>query len=166
MYTIELVKNKFWILEDAGVKVGLIRRVNENCFDLYGTRVWEDPRNVSLSSLEEQFGKGILTPKEIVKSISVDYGETLTDVLGYPAKHAAHNVKHIEVKGKQVPTYTKSASSEVRYAAGYYGLQFASMWKNAYCVKLGTLDEYNFIGPFKTTTELEAEVLLKNRENE
>ena len=26
MYTVEIVKDKFWIVEDAGIKLGLIRK--------------------------------------------------------------------------------------------------------------------------------------------
>ena len=53
-------------------------------------------------------------------------------------------------------TYTKTENSKTLYAAGYYGLHFNGVWRNTYCVKLETLDNYEFVGPFKTKTELEA----------
>ena len=50
-------------------------------------------------------------------------------------------------------------------AAGYYGLHFSGVWRNTYCVKLETLDNYEFVGPFKTKTELEAEVLKASKQD-
>ena len=30
---------------------------------------------------------------------------------------------------------------------GYYGLHFNGVWRNTYCVKLETLENYEFVGP-------------------
>ena len=42
-------------------------------------------------------------------------------------------------------------------------MHFNGVWRNTYCVKLETLDNYEFVGPFKTKTELEAEVLKASK---
>ena len=64
----------------------------------------------------------------------------------------------INLLTKSIPVYTKKKKSKVLYAAGYYGLFPGAGWKNAYCVKRETLDTYEYIGPFKSKTQLEAEI--------
>ncbi len=34
MYTTEIIKDKFWILEDAGVKLGTIRKKDDSDFEV------------------------------------------------------------------------------------------------------------------------------------
>ena len=60
-----------------------------------------------------------------------------------------YNTETIELKGKQIPTYTKTETSKVRYAAGYYGVRFAADWRWFYGGKLDTLNTYEFIGPYQ-----------------
>ena len=154
MYTIEIVKDKFWILEDAGIKLGTIRRTKSSDFEVI---IKEDGfETLSLDALTSKFGSKILTPREFKKIESVEYGKDIDEVEGYPSKHRAYN-KSTDDKG--IPIYTKTETSKVLYAAGYYGLAFPGAgWKNAYCVKRETLDNYEYIGPFKSKTHLEAEI--------
>ena len=156
MYTTEIVKDRFWILEDSGVKLGTIRKSGENFEVILRGEGVED---LSQQALTTKYGRKILESKISTKIESVDYGKALTEVEGYPCKHKGFNTGFSEKRGKNCPVYTKSETSKVFYAAGYYGLHFSGIWRNAYCVKLETLDNYEFVGPFKTKTELEAEVL-------
>lgn len=162
MYTSEIIKDRFWILEDSGVKLGTIRKTDETFQVILRGEGVED---LSLQALTLKFGKKILEAKVVNKIDSVDYGKTLTEVEGYPCKHNGYNTGFSEKQGKKVPVYTKSETSKVFYAAGYYGLHFTGVWRNAYCVKLETLDNYEFVGPFKSKTELEAEVLRVSKVN-
>lgn len=153
MYTVEIVKDKFWILEDAGIKLGTIRRTKSSDFEVI---IREDGfETLSLDALTSRFGSKILTPREFKKIESVEYGKDIDEVEGYPSKHRAYN-KALDENG--IPVYTKTEKSKVLYAAGYYGLHFTGVWRNTYCVKRETLDNYEFIGPFKTKTHLEAEI--------
>ena len=34
MYTVEIVKDKFWILEDVGIKLGTLRRTKSSNFEV------------------------------------------------------------------------------------------------------------------------------------
>lgn len=163
MYTSEIVKDKFWILEDAGVKIGTIRKTSMQKFEVI-IRDAIGGELLSLDALTLKFGDKILESKQVKKIESVDYGKDLDEVNGFPSKHRAFNKDTVEKSNRTVPTYTKTEKSQVRYAAGYYGLHFTGVWRNAYCVKLETLDTYEFVGPFKTKSELEAEVLRKTRE--
>ena len=154
MYTVEIVKDKFWILEDAGIKLGTVRRTKSSDFEVI---IKEDGlETLSLNALTSKFGSKILESKQVKKIESVEYGKDIDEVEGYPSKHRAYN-KALDDKG--LPVYTKTEKSKVLYAAGYYGLSFPGAgWKNTYCVKRETLDNYEYIGPFKTKTHLEAEI--------
>ena len=161
MYTIEIIKDKFWIVEDAGVKLGTIRRSSSSDFEV----IMNDELVVVLLShnaLTSKFGNKILESKQVKKIEAVEYGKDIDEVEGYPCKHRAFN-KSIE---NGIPVYTKTEKSTVKYAAGYYGLHFTGVWRNAYCVKLDTLGTYEYVGPFKTKTQLEAEVLKRSKQDE
>jgi len=84
----------------------------------------------------------------------------------YPSKHMPYNIETIELKGKQIPTYTKSKTSKVRYVAGYYGVRFPTDWRWFYGGKLNTLNTYSFIGPFKTKSEMQNETKLAIKRDE
>ena len=164
MYTTEIIKDKFWILEDAGVKLGTIRKGDSDAnFEVIMRNKGVD--YLDLDALTTKYGKTILTPKLVKKIESVEYGKALDEVEGYPCKHKACNSGMQTVQGKQIPVYTKSDTSKTFYAAGYYGLHFSGVWRNTYCVKLETLDNYEFVGPFKTKSELEAEVLKASKQD-
>ena len=158
MYTVEIVKDKFWIVEDAGIKLGLIRKTESSDFEVI---IREDGfETLSLDALTSRFGSKILESKQVKKIESVEYGKDIDEVEGYPSKHRAYN-KSKDDKG--IPVYTKTEKSKVIYAAGYYGLHFTGVWRNAYRVKRETLDTYEYIGPFKTKTQLEAEIARINK---
>lgn len=159
MYTVEIVKDKFWILEDSGIKLGTVRRTKSSDFEVI---IKEEGQEVlSLNALTSRFGSKILESRQVKKIESVEYGKDIDDVEGYPSKHRAYNKS---LDDKNIPIYTKTEKSKVLYAAGYYGLSFPGAgWKNAYCVKRETLDNYEYIGPFKTKTQLEAEINRINK---
>jgi len=159
MYTVEIVKDKFWIVEDAGIKLGIIRKTKYSHFEVI-MRDSLDIETLPFDALTSKYGSKILKSKQVKKIESVDYGKDLDSVNDYPTKHHAYN-KSTDDKG--IPVYTKTEKSKVIYAAGYYGLHFTGVWRNAYCVKRETLDTYEYIGPFKTKTQLEAEIARINK---
>ncbi len=65
IYTKEIVKDKFWILENSGVKIGTIRFCSSDDFEL---NIKEEDvainKHISLSELTSRFGDNILVPKE------------------------------------------------------------------------------------------------------
>lgn len=158
MYTVEIVKDRFWIVEDAGIKLGLIRKTRSSDFEVIMQDVG-DIETLPLDALTSKFGSKILESRQVKKIESVEYGKDLDEVNGVPTKHNAFNKQSVVIAEKDIPTYTKTEKSQVVYAAGYYGLKFPEAgWKNAYCVKLETLYNYVFIGPFNSKTQLEAEI--------
>lgn len=158
MYTVEIVKDRFWIVEDAGIKLGLIRKTRSSDFEV----IMQDALSVEtlpFDALTSKYGSKILESKQVKKIESVEYGKDIDAVEGVPTKHKAFNKKTIIIANKNIPVYTKTEKSEVVYAAGYYGLKFPEAgWKNAYCVKAETLHNYVFIGPFNSKTQLESEI--------
>ena len=172
IYTKEIVKDKFWIVQNSGVKIGTIRFCSSDDFEL-NLRDDELSTNehISLSELTSRFGEKILEAKETTVKIVDEnkvgprggWNTSPADIDGYPSKHVVYNTETIELKDKQIPTYTKSATSKVRYAAGYYGVRFPSDWRWFYGGKLETLNTCDFIGPFKTKSEMQTETLLANK---
>ncbi|MDA9373852.1 hypothetical protein N9R43_00500 [bacterium] len=162
MYTVEILKNKFWIVEDAGIKLGLIRKTRSSDFEV----IMQDALGIvtlPFDALTSKYGRNILESRQVKKIESVEYGKDIDEVNGVPSKHKAFNKKTVTIANKDIPVYTKTEKSNVIYAAGYYGLKFPEAgWKNAYCVKMETLHNYVFIGPFNSKTQLEAEI---NRAN-
>ena len=79
---------------------------------------------------------------------------------GYPVDFDGPN--EVLIKGNKLPLFSKKATSEVYYSAGYYCLHFPKNWMPAYCPKLSTLETYEYTGPFKTELEMR-QSLTKNR---
>lgn len=168
MYTRKIVDDRFWLLEEAGIKTALIRRIDEDTFDVYGSLSNEEHscRNVTYDYLEDKYGRDILIPKEFSVIESTDRHGSLDDINGIPCKHKAFNKQTIQIKGKDIPVYTKTEKSKTTYVAGHYGLKFDTVWRCVYCVKSATLETYDFVGPFKTLDEAEAEMTKAAREYE
>ena len=169
IYTKEIVKDKFWILENTGVKIGTIRFCSSDDFELNMKNIDVGSltnEHISLTELTSRFGEKILESKKssVVESNPLSERKALKTSLGivdeYPSKHIPYNIETIELKGKQIPTYTKSKTSKVRYVAGYYGVRFPAKWGWFYGGKLNTLNTYGFIGPFKTKSEMQNETKL------
>ena len=174
IYTKEIVKDKFWILENSGIKIGTIRFCSSDDFvvNVRNTDISNgiDNEHVTRSELTQCFGEKILEAKEspvVVEENKVGprggWNTSMTEIDGYASKHIIHNVETIELKGKQIPTYTKTETSKVRYVAGYYGVRFPSDWRWFYGGKLDTLKDCDFIGPYKTKSEMQSETLLANK---
>ena len=176
IYTKEIVKDKFWILENSGIKIGTLRFCSSDDFvvNVTNTDISKGINNehVTYSELTQCFGGKILESKEspVVESNPLSERKALKTSLGiveeYPSKHIPYNTETIDLKEKQIPTYTKTETSKVRYVAGYYGVRFPTDWRWFYGGKLNTLDTYGFIGPFKTKSEMQNETKLAIKRDE
>ena len=148
--------------------MGTIRKCSSDTFEINIRD--DDTEQTSLSGIMSRFGEKILESKEssvVVEENKVGprggWNTSMSEIDGYVSKHIVHNAETIELKGKQIPTYTKTETSKVRYVAGYYGVRFPSDWRWFYGGKLDTLNTCEFIGPYKTKSEMQTEVLLKNK---
>lgn len=66
------------------------------------------------------------------------------------------NPHEVVIKGNKLPLFSKKSTSDVYYGAGYYCLHFPKNWMPAYCPKLSTLENYEYVGPYKTESEMKA----------
>ena len=141
--TKQLLPDRFWIIENNGVRIGTIQRHDENNFVMTGT----DSTIAQLSKKEVNDQFHIFDQKEIVKKVQ----DVKKEVYGYPTKHVPYNAV-LDVKHK-IPLYSKSENSSNMYAAGYYLVHFPKGWVKGFCPKMITISNNEFKGPFKTVME-------------
>ena len=149
----EVLKDKFWIVEDQGVRIGTLSKNDENFVYTKSGKieVYKD-----LRQLTKTFGKNFL-----VANI-VDNEKNL-DVHGYPTRTTPYNSMY-DIQRK-LPLFTKSEKSKSVYCAGYYLIKFNVNWLKSYCPKLITVERNDYMGPFKTEFEMKAALANVNRSN-
>lgn len=136
-----VVKNKMWIVESLGTKVGNIMAVDEGGV----VYLHDDQREMfpSIKILQKKYNIEFVKaekPKKIKQDVY--------DVYGFPTNSAPNN-EVLDVQ-RYLPIYTKGSKSKSFFCAGYYIIKFSSTWVRAYCPKLITLNRYEYQGPFKT----------------
>ena len=161
-----LVKDKFWIVEQNGQKLGTLQKQENNGWIFLSK---QDQRQVfhTQESLFTKFGFNIFddTIKEQEKSVDkwdVKQAENF-EVHGYPCSQKPYNPLW-DVQ-KNLPLYTKTPKSKSMFCAGYYIVKFETVnWRKAYCPKIITLQRYKYEGPMKSKTEMVARLndALKN----
>lgn len=110
-----------------------------------------------------------LNRKEVNKFFAEDVFQNMIDAVeepkvkkdyfinGFPVDFDMPN--EVILKGNTLPLFSKKATSEVYYSAGYYCLHFPKNWMPAYCPKLSTLDTYEYTGPYKSELEMRTNLL-------
>ena len=146
-----ILDNKFWIVEDAGVKVGTLSKEEDNTFVVTGKGKVEYYTNEN--ALKNKFGKQFFTAK-----ITTVGDEKEKNVHGFPTKVTPFNSMY-DINQK-LPLFTKSEKSSSVYCAGYYLIKFNVNWLKSFCPKLITLERNEYKGPFKTDVEMKAALKL------
>lgn len=141
--TKQLLPNRFWIIENNGVRIGTIQRHDENNFVVTGT----DSTIAQLTKDEVNSQFHIFDAVEVIEPVK----NIKKEVYGYPTKHVPYNAV-LDVKHK-IPLYSKSENSSNMYAAGYYLVHFPKGWVKGFCPKMITISNNEFKGPFKTVME-------------
>ena len=143
----EVLKGKFWLVEDDGVKVGTLSFDNEKYMlnDSKGVCHYFD----SQTQVSTKFDSKINWTK-------LDITETKLNekyVHGMPTSCTPYNPIY-DVQRK-LPLYTKNNKSNSVHSAGYYIVQYPSNgWSRGFCPKLVTLERYPYKGPFKTKADM------------
>lgn len=149
----QVLKDKFWIVEDAGQKVATIQMVDD------GTVVYvsstERRKYASIKLLSRDYN--IIFDKEQKK---IKPSVTEHTVHGYPVSVKPFNILY-DVKHK-FPIYTKTNKSKSYFCAGFYIIKFNHAWVKAYCPKFITLNRYEYQGPYKTKVEMQEQLRLAN----
>jgi len=81
---------------------------------------------------------------------------------GYPVDF--DSPLEVLITGNKLPLFSKKATSEVYYSAGYYCVNFPKNWMPAMCPKLVTLQAYEYAGPFKTEMEMKSNLARLRKE--
>ena len=147
----EVLKNKFWIVEQNGVKVGTLSN-SEECVTYScstGTEVFGN-----MNQLKKHLGK-----INWIKNIEEKKPEEHS-LYDYPTSCSPFNPMY-DVKRK-LPLFTKSNKSKSLYCAGYYVIHFEKGWVKSFCPKLSTLEKYEHKGPMKTELEMRTELSKVN----
>ena len=153
-----LIKDKFWIVEQNGQKLGTLQKKEDNGWVFLNK---QDKRQVyhTQESLFTKFGFNIFEEniEKEVEDKSVDKWDVKQaenfEVHGYPCSQHPFNPM-FDVQ-KQLPVYTKAPKSKSQFCAGYYIICFEKGWRKAYCPKMITLSRYKYKGPMKTKLEMQ-----------
>ena len=146
-----VIENKFYIVEDKNGKVGTAK-VNGKDVEYYNTRT-----DTSVCMTLEQFLEDFA-----VENKSSTAQTSYVTVFGYPTNvFEAFN----ERSQNTLPVFTKKSTSSIEYAAGYYAFEYPNNgWTRAYVPKLKTLDDYPWMGPFKTESDMLLAIRRKKKE--
>lgn len=164
-----LVKDKFWIVEQNGQKLGTLQKQADNGWIFLSKQQSKEVFHTQ-ESLFTKFGFGIfdesnikkLEEEKTVDKWDVKQAESF-EVHGYPCSQKPYNPLW-DVQ-KNLPLYTKTPKSKSMFCAGYYIVKFETVnWRKAYCPKIITLQRYPYKGPIKSKTEMVAQLneALKN----
>lgn len=147
-----IIDGKFWIVEQDGVKVGLLHKKENNKY-AFSNKEGEAIFNKK-DEVVKQFGKNFFQVSENTKVVHAE----VRDVYGYATGSRPYNpLFNVQ---KKLPLFTKSPASKSLYCAGYYTIKFDKGWVKSFCPKLITVERYEYRGPFKT--ELEMKQVLSN----
>ena len=134
-----LVKDKFWIVEQNGQKLGTLQKKENNGW-IYRNNLEKD-LNERLNKAEKET-QIYPTSESLIKKFGVDIfaignQPVVTDevqadnfdVHGFPCSQHPYNPM-FDVQ-KQLPVYTKTPKSKSQFCAGYYIICFEKGWRKA-----------------------------------
>lgn len=139
-----LLKDRFWIVEEEGKKVGTLS-LDEDRY------VFSTPQEVIFFSNKTQIKKTLGIDFKKINIIDSTPNKKL-EVHGYPTSVHPYNEMY-DLKRK-LPLFTKSEKSKSLYCAGHYIVKFEKGWVKSFCPKLITIERYESKGPFKTESQM------------
>jgi len=147
-----LVKDKFWIVEENGQKLGTLQKKDNNGWIYLNKAEKETQVYANAESLVKKFGVDIFAESNSPNKED-EIQQDNFEVHGFPCSQHPYNPM-FDVQ-KQLPVYTKTPKSKSQFCAGYYIICFEKGWRKAYCPKMITLSRYEFKGPMKTKIEMQ-----------
>lgn len=136
----QVVKNKFWIVEQEGKKIATIQQHNEGIAWVNEQQREQFP-NIDL--LKHHYNLHFDKQSNTTRISKI----TKKELYGYPCDCIPMNqvwdIKH------RVPLYTKTKKSKCFYSAGYYIMDDQIV----FCPKYIFINRTSFTGPFKTEQE-------------
>jgi len=153
-----ITETSWLVLGDTeDTRIGLLTQMrNEYILMVKGEKKkFLDRKEVNKYFSEDVFKNVVETEEE--EPVKKDYF-----INGYPVDFDGPN--EVVLKGNTLPLFSKKATSEVYYSAGYYCLHFPKNWMPAYCPKFSTLQTYEYAGPFKTELEMRTQLAKLRKE--
>jgi hypothetical protein len=135
-----VVKNKYWIVEDDGRKIGTVQAADD------GVVLVQDNHRLKYPSIK------VLGTAHNIRFVSGQRTQTrsVDSVYDYPSRGTPYNA--IYDLRLRLPLYTTEPKSKSYYCAGYYLVKYETEWIREFCPKKIILQRNEYRGPF--TTEL------------
>lgn len=151
-----VIKNKFWIVEDAGQQVATIQAAPD------GVVLVKDARREKFTNFKLLSAKYNIRAGKAPKTKKPD--SELYDIYGFPTDCRPYN--EIYDVRRRLPFFTKTAKSKSFYCAGHYAVNINGVWSNHFCPKSITVSRYKCHGPFKSKEDSIGKIdELKNAES-
>lgn len=151
-----ILKNKYWILEEEGTKIGTLSFDNEKYIFSNKTETcfFEDEKE-----LTQKFGRTFTWKDSETLVEKIESHEINGYSTGVKPYRCVYDIK------KKMSLFSKSEKSSSLYCAGYFILKFPKGWTKAFCPKLSTIEQYGYRGPYKTVLEMKQALSTANKEN-
>ena len=136
-----VVKNKYWIVEKDGRKIGTIQAADDGVVLVQGEQRSKYPSINVLGKVHNiKFGPQSKPDKP------------KNQVYDYPTRGQPYNsIYDLRLK---LPLYTSTRKSKSFYCAGYYLVMYGSQWATEFCPKKIVLARNRYVGPFRTEQEM------------
>ena len=141
-----IVKNEFWVITDGNKKVGNV--ISEG------------------SGFDVKIGNNIThynTKQQVKKHTNIEF-ETLEKsnpnnpiFAVYPTTGNRVYNSVFDVKRK-LHIFTKTQKSKCYHAAGWFAIKQNDEYQNVFCPKYIFIQRYDYVGPFKSETELNSRI--------
>mgnify|MGYP003659143474 FL=1 len=151
----EVLKNKFWLVENDGEKIGTLSYDNDKYM------LNDSTGHCHYFNSQTAFAKKFNTKINWTKLDIVETAPVEKIVHGMPTSCLPHNPIY-DVK-RRLPMFSKSGKSKSLYCAGYFIIRFDKGWVKSFCPKLITIERYESKGPFKTEIEMRTELSRVNK---
>lgn len=137
-----IVKNKYWIVEDEGNKIGTIQAIDEGGFSYVHDNTRE--RFPSIKLLSKKYNI-------IFDNSRQPKPKPTHECYGYPCSGKPYN--QVWDVHRRLPIYSKQTKSKSFHCAGYYLIKFNNSWIKEFCPKSILINRYEFHGPYRSTQE-------------
>lgn len=137
-----IVKNKYWIIEDDGRKIGTVQAAED------GVVLVQDNYRLKYPSIK------VLGTAHNIRFVVGKRNQTksVDSVYDYPCRGTPYNA--IYDLRSRLPMYTTSRKSKSYYCAGYYLININQEWHTEFCPKRIILSRNTYLGPFRTESDM------------
>lgn len=139
-----------WILSKGSSKYGIIVERDKKYIVLGGVfrGIYDD-----VGDLEARLKDKIKFESKVIEDVEYTVGDYTVNDQPFD----------IELDG-EFPTFTKKEGSSIRFAAGFFALKYEK-WQTSVCPKVKTLEEREWVGPFRDKITMDHEIRIRNNDS-